>query len=162
MKMADLPIGRDVMVIILVALAGLASMPAGAQTCAEPMQMPPDSAVTAFTCGAENFTPPALSGPGAVLRLTLDHPASVDFTLAGIEPQFDPALCVMDATNECGAGPCLATGNALTPTVLDDLPAGAYWVIVTASPGSAAGSCGMFNLMNQLVPGDIILANGFD
>jgi hypothetical protein len=161
MKMANLPIGRDA-IVILTALAGLASIPAGAETCAEPLPLPPESAVTAFTCGAENFTPPALSGPGAVLRLTLDQPASVDFTLAGIEPQFAPALCVMDAANECGAGPCLATGNALTPTVLDDLPAGAYWVIVTASPDSAAGSCGMFSLMNQIVPGDTILANGFD
>lgn len=161
MTMANIPAVRDALVT-LIALAALASRPTSAQTCAEPLPLPPDTAVTAFTCGAENFTPPALSGPGAVLRLVLDHPGSVDFTLAGIEPQFDPALCVMDAANECGAGPCLATGNALAPTVLDDLPAGTYWVIVTASPSSAPGSCGMFNLLDQIVPGDTILANGFD
>jgi len=149
-------------IIVLSALVGLASLPVRAQTCANPMLLLPDGSVTSFTCGAENFIPPALSGPGAVLRLALDHPAAVHFTLAGIEPQFDPALCVMDAANACGAGPCLATDGALTPTTLDNLPAGAYWVIVTASPSSAAGSCGMFSLMNQVVPGDTILANGFD
>ncbi|WP_395682297.1 hypothetical protein [Dokdonella sp.] len=161
MKPARHPLAFDA-IVVLAALAGLANLPARAQTCAAPTPLPADSTVTSFTCGAENFTPPALSGPGAVLRLALDHPVSLDLTLAGIEPQFDPALCVMDAANPCGAGPCLATGNALTPIMLDNLPAGAYWVIVTASPSSAAGSCGMFGLTSQIVPADTILANGFD
>jgi len=144
-----------------VAVAVLSTSIAGhAQTCAAPLPLVPDSPVWASTCGAQNFGTRDFSGPGAVLVFDLQQASSVYFTLSGIAG-FDPQVCVTDAANECGTGPCLATGDASSTVVLDGLPAGSYRAIVTASPFSAPGSCGGFGLMNAVMP-DTILADGFD
>jgi len=123
--------------------------------------MPPDSPTWASTCGAQVFATNDLSGPGAVLSFTLDEAGSVYFTLSGT-PGFEPQVCVTDMEGQCGTGPCLATGDASTPVLLDGLPVGSYRAIVTASSFSAPGSCGAFGIIENIAPGEAILANGFD
>ena len=149
---------------ITAALAAAAlsiSIAGHAQTCTAPLALVPDSPLWASTCGAQNFGTRDFSGPGAVLAFDLDQSSSVHFMLSD-GPGFDPQVCVTDAANECGMGPCLATGDASSVVVLDGLPAGSYRAIVTASPFSAPGSCGTFGIVSDVVPDETILANGFD
>lgn len=138
-----------------------ACVAAHAQTCASPLPLPPDSPTWASTCGAQTFDTNDLSGPGAVLSFTLDQPGSVSFMLSGT-PGFEPQVCVTDVEGQCGTSPCLATGDASTPALLDGLPPGSYRAIVTASPFSAPGACGAFGIIESVAPGETILSNGFD
>jgi len=132
-----------------------------AQTCADPLPLVPDNPTWASTCGAQGFVTGGLAGPGAVLSFNLDHSASVYFTLSGT-PAFEPQVCVTDAEGECGTGPCLATGDASNPALLDGLPSGSYRAIVTATPFSAPGACGGFGIIESVAPDETIVANGFD
>lgn len=150
-----------VAVAVLATIALSTSIAAHAQTCATPLALVPDIPVSASTCGAQDFGTRDFSGPGAVLAFELDQASSVYFTLSGMQG-FEPQVCVTDAANECGMGPCLATGDASTPAILDGLPAGSYRAIVTASPISAPGSCGMFGIIEDMAPNETILADGFD
>jgi hypothetical protein len=145
----------------LIAVALATSVGAHAQTCASPVPIAAGAPAWASTCGAQTFTSGDLSGPGAVLTFSLDQPGSVYFTLSST-PGFEPQVCVTDSAGECGTGPCLATGDASTPAILDGLPAGSYRALVTASPFSTPGSCGMFGIIEDVMPDDTILANGFD
>jgi hypothetical protein len=140
-------------------VVGIAAGEAGAQTCGSPLTMAPDSIVETTSCSGQPFAGGGVSGPGAVLDFTLDHPSSVTFGVAA--NLFSPSVCVVNA-GECATDTCLATGEAGAPVTLDALPEGSYWVIVTASPFDAPGACGMFELVNDTQAADTILANGFD
>jgi hypothetical protein len=129
-----------------------------AQTCGSPLPLPPGGMVETTSCG-QMFDGGAVSGPGAVLDFTLEHPSSVTFGV--FASQFTPSVCVLPA-GDCGTGTCIATGDAGRPASVDPLPEGSYWVIVTASPFDAPGACGLFELVNDTQAADTILADGFD
>lgn len=129
-----------------------------AQTCGSPLPLPPNGIVETTSC-SQPFGGGAVSGPGAVLDFTLEHPSAVTF--GAFANQFTPSVCLLPA-GDCGMGTCIATGDAGRPASFDALPEGSYWVIVTASPFDAPGSCGVFELMNDTQATDTILADGFD
>ncbi|HEU4664368.1 MAG TPA: hypothetical protein VFS55_10095 [Dokdonella sp.] len=139
--------------LVAALLGGFASV-GHAQTCGSPLPIATDTMVDAFSC-AQAFP----GGPGAVLGFSIDHAASVAFATSA--QSFDPAVCVTTA-GDCSTSGCLAGGDGIAPAVADALPAGSYWIIVTASPFDAPGACGYFSLLSETQPADSVFDDGFE
>lgn len=147
-------------------LAGaLAASTAWSQTCESPLALVPDSTVTTSTCNGESFgsggprTTPEL---GTVLRFNLDTAQSIEFTLIGLDPWFDPVMCLKSGDDACNTDACLTIDGSAAPWLMGELLQGPYWLIVSASPASAPGSCGTFALLNQWTAADAVFSDGFD
>ncbi|HEY6941881.1 hypothetical protein [Dokdonella sp.] len=140
--------------LLVAALLGGFAGAGHAQTCGSPLPIATDTMVDANSC-VQAFP----DGPGAVLGFTIDHATSVAFATTALS--FDPSVCVT-TPGECGTSSCLATGDDAAAAVADGLPAGSYWVIVTASPFDAPGACGYFSLMSQTQAADTVFDDGFE
>jgi len=145
-------------ILALAAACALAAADAGAQTCAAPALLAPNSMVQGSTCGfpklADVFcdgTPNP--GPNVVYRLTLEQASEVEFAIGSTS--FEPALFVSDEA--CGHGRCVSAIQSGQP-----MPAGDYWVVVAAAEGSAEGTCGTFTLANAVTPAETIFSDSFD
>jgi hypothetical protein len=120
--------------------------------CANPLPptLPLNGVVTASTCstdGNERCDWTAYPSPVTTSRFTLAQPSEVTFWLSGMGP-FSPALYLSGGV--CDEGECGP-----------ELPAGTYCATVTASPESAIGSCGCFNLAVATMA-DPLFDDGFD
>ena len=139
----------DARVLVLCALvyAGVAHA-----DCVNPLPptLPLNGVVTASTCptdGNERCDWTAYPSPVTTSRFTLAQPSAVNFWLSGMGP-FSPVLYLSGGV--CDEGECGP-----------ELPAGTYCATVTASPESAIGSCGCFNLAVATTT-DPLFDDGFD
>ncbi len=147
---------RSIAAAILLAI----TVDAGAQTCAVPRPLAPNTIVEGATCGvpkiADTFcdgTPNP--GPNIVYRLTLEQPSDVELMIGTTSPPFEPTVYLSDAA--CSSGRCV---SALEP--VQTLPAGDYWIIVGASEVSSDGACGAYTLANFVSPANTIFSGSFD
>jgi len=141
---------RQFLIAGMIAISFLAH---AGEACAQalPPTLPLNGTVTADTC-VQNPNDPCDSNsypsPIATSRFTLDEPSTVNFTMSGSSPGFDPVIYL--SGGECDDTDCGP-----------DLSAGTYCVTVTASPASVIGSCGSFTLAVETV-GGVIFGAGFD
>ena len=115
-----------------------------------PPTLPLNGVVTASTCptdGNERCDWIAYPSPVTTSRFTLAQPGEVNFWLSGMGP-FSPVLYLSGGV--CDEGECGP-----------ELRAGTYCATVTASPESANGSCGCFNLAVATTT-DPLFDDGFD
>ncbi len=152
--------------LALCLLICICSESATAQTCAAPLPLVPNMPSSKSTCVGEHiadFFCGDIPNPGrnTVYRFELAIATSVQFfvTGAGI---FDPAIYLMDGTHPCDSAPCIGAGDGTSAIENTNLPPGAYWLVVAATPASAGGTCGTFILDNVMAPADEAFADGFD
>ena len=142
--------------LLFVGLSLLASIAANAQTCTAPQiwQPPPaGDTLTGSTCGGDTTATGYCNGqftaPGPAFIAQGNFTSSRTFTnvnsLAG--PGFDLMIYVSAVAAGCGTNaPCVANGASVAS---DEIPDGAYFIIVTAASFDAAGQCGTFTLTSD-------------
>lgn len=143
------------------ALGGLLSFSASAQTCAAPNMWQPPAAGQTFTglstCGGQvntdglycggNFGAP---GPAYVFQSTFSASGSyTNITISNVTG-FGGAVYVVPTSSVCGTGAaCTATGAPGAPIPSSAIPAGTYYIYVTAADFDANGACGTFDFASD-------------
>ncbi|HET8897568.1 MAG TPA: hypothetical protein VFN09_02125 [Rhodanobacteraceae bacterium] len=144
----------------------LAAHAAGAQQCAVPQSLAPNTAISLDTCAGDQELHLAcgsaleLYGPAAVFQLDLPYPAGT-LNLQPVAFAFSPALLVMQAPCS-GLSPCYAaamsppgTGSSVD---LSGLDSGSYFVVVAPLDGvPGPGNCGPAFLLWDVLPDDLPL-----
>lgn len=124
----------------------VSSLPVAAQTCTAPDSFQPPASggsVSGTTCGGDttatgycgNLSAP---GPAYVIESTFGPNRTYqNISLVG-GPGFDAVIYVSSLSDGCG------TDADCVPT--DAIPDGTFFIVVTAGPNDAQGTCGTFTL----------------
>lgn len=143
-----------VLALGLVAAAGAGS--AAAQSCASPSTIPLVGGVHTAdgdTCAGSNQLGTlcgAFSSPenDVIFRFNIDNTrTSTSITLSTTTPTWNPAMLYLSGS--CGGGVSCSdvadsNGAGLSETMTAPTANGAYYLVVTSSPGT--GGCGAFNV----------------
>ena len=150
---------RNLLVASL-ALGGLFSVSAMAQTCGGPQSWQPDAsgtpAISGTTCGgdttAAGYCGGNLDAPGPAYVMSSTFAASRTFTNISLTggAGYDAVMYISSQALGCGTNAaCTATGDTGAPIPTADVPDGSYFVIVTAATFDGAGSCGTFTITSN-------------
>lgn len=150
---------RNIVTIALATAAILGGGSALAQTCASPSSWNPDAAgnpvQAGTTCGGTDSVSLFCSAldsagkPDVVYQITLAAPGATrtatSITIAGGAAGFTPTMNMYsDACNTADA--CVQNGDPTSPLPLGAVPAGTYFLTVSATSFDAAGACGAFSM----------------
>lgn len=118
-----------------------------AQTCASPLPIQSDSAVSGDTCTASNTLPTYGGTPSPqseIIYSFVAQGANASISLAHTGAPFGATMFVMPSPCSLATDP-IALGDFTTPMAVNGLTDGAtYYVIITADPGGPNAACGPF------------------
>lgn len=127
-----------------------------AQTCAAPLPINSNSAVSGDTCAATNDLPGygVVGSPQTeIIYSFVADSANATISVAHTGTAFGATIFLMPSPCSLATDP-IAFGDFTTPMEVNGLTDGqTYYVIVTADPGGPADACGAFTLdVNGTLP----------
>lgn len=118
-----------------------------AQTCASPLPIQSNSAVSGDTCTSSNTLPGygGIPSPQSeIIYSFVAQGANATISLAHTGAPFGATMFVMPSPCSSSTDP-IALGDFTTPMAVTGLTDGAtYYVIITGDPGGPADACGPF------------------